>query len=71
MIFTGQLPEEEFRHERGDEYARALQSGQLEAMRVAPAPKWQRRLAIVVGTVAMAVGTTLVTLIILAGLGAL
>jgi cytochrome b subunit of formate dehydrogenase len=71
VIFTGQLPEEEFRHERGDEYARALQSGQLEAMRVAPAPKWQRRLAVVVGTIAMAIGTTLVTLIILAGLGVL
>jgi len=71
VIFTGQLPEEEFKHERGDEYARAVQSGELEAMRVAPAPPWQRRLAIVVGTVAMAVGTTLVTLIILAGLGVL
>ncbi|MDY7107331.1 MAG: cytochrome C [Planctomycetota bacterium] len=71
VIFTGQLPEEEFRHERGEEYARLAQSGELDALREAPAPGWQRFLAVGVGATAMAIGLTLVTLIILAGLQAL
>jgi cytochrome b subunit of formate dehydrogenase len=71
VIFTGQLPEEELKHERGEEYARLSQSGALEALREAPAPRWQRRLAVAVGVTAMAIGLTLVTLIILAGLQAL
>jgi cytochrome b subunit of formate dehydrogenase len=69
VIFTGRLSEEEFKHERGVEYARLVAAGQLEALKVPPAPRWQRRLAVVVGLVAMAIGTTLVALIILAGLG--
>jgi cytochrome b subunit of formate dehydrogenase len=68
VIFTGRLPEEEFRHERGDEYARLVATGGLEALKVPPSPPWQRKLAVIVGLVAMAIGTTLVVLIILAGL---
>lgn len=71
VIFTGQLPEEEFKHERGEEYARLVQTGRLEALREPPAPKWQRAVAVGVGAIAMAIGLTLVTLIILAGLQAL
>jgi hypothetical protein len=71
VIFTGRLSEDELRHERPEEYARLVASGRLEALQVSPAPAWQRRLAIVVGVVAMAVGFTLVALIILAGLEAL
>jgi cytochrome b subunit of formate dehydrogenase len=71
VIFTGRLSEDELRHERPEEYARLVATGRLEALQVSPAPAWQRRLAIVVGVVAMAVGFTLVALIILAGLEAL
>ena len=37
VIFTGRLPEEEFKHERGAEYERLVASGELEALRVPPA----------------------------------
>jgi cytochrome b subunit of formate dehydrogenase len=71
VIFTGQVPEEEFKHERGDEYRRLLETGELAELRVPPAPPWQRRLAVIVGVTAMAVGFTLVALIIVAGFQAL
>jgi hypothetical protein len=71
VIFTGQLSEEEFRHEREAEYARLAENGQLEALRVRPASRWFHRLAVMVGVTAMAIGTTLVVLIVLAGLGAI
>ena len=71
VMFTGQLPEEEFKHERGAEYARLVATGEIEKLRVAPAPPWQRKVAVAAGLVAMAIGTTLVVLIILAGLGVL
>jgi cytochrome b subunit of formate dehydrogenase len=68
-IFTGRIPEAEFKHERGDEYARLLREGSLEERYVPLAPTWYRRAAIIVGIVAMVIGMTLVVLIILAGLG--
>ena len=68
VMFTGRLSEEEFKHERGAEYERLAASGELEKLRVAPAPKWYRPLAITAGLGAMAIGTTLVVLIVLAGL---
>ena len=68
VMFTGRLSEDEFKHERGAEYERLAASGELEKLRVAPAPKWYRPLAITAGLGAMAIGTTLVVLIILAGL---
>ena len=71
VIFTGCLPEEEFKHERPVEYARAVATGELETLRVPPPPPWQRKMAILVGIVAMSVGMTLVVLIVLAGLGVL
>jgi len=71
VIFTGRLSEEEFRHERPVEYARLVERGELNALRVQAAPRWQRRAAIVIGLVAMGIGMTLVVLIILAGLGAM
>jgi cytochrome b subunit of formate dehydrogenase len=69
VMFTGRLPEEEFKHERGAEYERLVASGEIEALRVAPPPEWYRPLAVAAGLLAMAIGTTLVVLIILAGLG--
>ncbi|MHC4785416.1 MAG: hypothetical protein ACYTE6_05575 [Planctomycetota bacterium] len=70
VIFTGQLSEQDFRHERPEEYARAVATGGLEKMRVPPAPAWQRRMAVIVGIVAMAIGFMLVAMIIVAGLEA-
>ena len=71
VIFTGTVPEAEFRHERPEEYERLVASGRLDALRV-PAPlPWQRKLAVVIGVLATAVGLTLVTLIVLAGVGVL
>jgi cytochrome b subunit of formate dehydrogenase len=71
VMFTGSLPEEEFIHERGSEYQRARREGTLESLRVPAPPKWQRRFAVWTGILAMAVGFTIVALIVLAGLGAL
>jgi cytochrome b subunit of formate dehydrogenase len=71
VMFTGRLPEEEFKEERGVEYARLLASGELEKLRVAPAPRWYRIVAVIMGVLAMVIGTTIAALIILAGLGVL
>ena len=71
VMFTGQLPEEEFKHERPAEYQRLVTSGEIDKLRVPPAPKWYRPIAVAAGAIAMAIGTTLVVLIILAGLGVL
>jgi cytochrome b subunit of formate dehydrogenase len=71
VIFTGRLSEEEFIHERGVEYARLVAQGELDDLKVPPAAPWQRKAAVLVGVVAMGIGTTLVVLIILAGLGVL
>jgi len=69
VMFTGCLPEEELRHERGEEYARLVATGEIEKLRVPVPPKSHRRFAVAAGLLAMAIGTTLVVLIILAGLG--
>lgn len=71
VIFTGQVPEDEYRHERGAEYARLQESGRLASLREPAAPAWQRKAAIVIGAIAMAIGFTLVGLIIAAGFEAL
>jgi hypothetical protein len=69
VIFTGRVSEEEFKHERGQEYARLAQTGALEPLRTKPPSRWFRRFALVVAVVAVSVGGTLVTLIILVSLG--
>ncbi len=68
VIFTGVVSEDELRHERPAEYHRLKQTGELSAMRVPAPPRWQRTAAIVVGVTAMAIGMSMVALIILAGL---
>lgn len=68
VMFSGSLPEEEFKHERPAEYERLVKEGKLDELKVPPPPKWYRKFAVAVGLLAMAVGTTLVVLIILAGL---
>jgi hypothetical protein len=68
VIFTGSLPEEEFKHERGEEYDRLVASGELEQLRVKAPSRWWRHFAVFAGIVAMLIGSTIVILIILAGL---
>ena len=71
VMFTGRLPEAEFIEERGDEYDRLKASGELDKYVVERAPRWQRRVAMWAGILAMAIGTTIIVLIVLAGLKAL
>lgn len=68
VIFTGQVPEEEFREERGEQYDRMVATGRLDSLRVPPAPRWQHLLARSVGLFALLIGTVLIVLIVLAGL---
>jgi cytochrome b subunit of formate dehydrogenase len=68
VIFTGLLPEEEFKHERPAEYDRLTAEGRLEEFEEPAPAAWTRRFAIIVGIAAMTVGTGLVVLIVLAGL---
>src|SRR4029078_5745376 len=68
VMFTGRLPEEEFKHERGAEYERVVASCEITALRVAAPRPWYRRFSVAMGILAMAVGTTIVFLIILAAL---
>lgn len=70
VIFTGRVPEEEMKHERSAEYAHLVERHRLDQFRTTPAPCWQRVMAIVVGVLAMLIGTGMVVLIILAGLRA-
>lgn len=71
VIFTGRVSEEEMKHERSAEYAHLVERGRLETFRTDPAPRWQRLVAVIVGTIAMLIGTSMVVLIVLAGLNAL
>jgi cytochrome b subunit of formate dehydrogenase len=68
VMFSGRLPEEEFKEERAAEYERLVAEGKLDALRVKAPSKWYHVFAVSVGILAMAIGTTLVVLIILAGL---
>lgn len=68
VMFTGRMPEEEFKHERGAEYERLVASGQLEAVKAKVPPKWYRHFAVALGITAQLIGTVLVVLIILASL---
>lgn len=69
VMFTGRLPEEEFKHERGAEYDRAVATGEIEKLRTDPPPAWYRHIAVAAGIIAMTIGTIIVVLIILAALG--
>ncbi|MCC6680312.1 MAG: hypothetical protein IT445_05355 [Phycisphaeraceae bacterium] len=71
VMFTGSLPESEFIEEREVEYEHLKQTGELEKLIVPPPPRWQRKVAVAAGIVAMLIGTLIVVLIIAAGLSAL
>lgn len=69
VMFSGQLSEEEFKHERAEEYDRLVKEGRLEELRVELPPWWYRYFAVTMGILAMLIGTIMTVLIILAGLG--
>jgi thiosulfate reductase cytochrome b subunit len=64
VIFTGRVPVEELKEDRPDEYEALVRSGELEARLVDPMPKAQEIAARIFGTLALAVGLTLVGLIV-------
>ena len=66
VIFTGRVTETELRNERPDEYAALAAAGRLDAAAVGPAPPWTLSLGRAVGVSALAVGFTLVALIVTA-----
>jgi hypothetical protein len=62
VVFTGVESEEEFKHKRPLEYARLAREGKLEA-RLGEAPQtWLLNFSRVVGTIAIAIGLTLLVL---------
>ncbi|HUF47418.1 MAG TPA: cytochrome b/b6 domain-containing protein [Vicinamibacterales bacterium] len=66
VIFTGHVTTEELEEDRPAEYERLRATGQLEALRVPPAPPWLERLGRTVGTIAIVIGLSLVGLILYA-----
>lgn len=66
VIFTGRITEHELVEERPDEFERLRREGQLEFGQVDAPPEWVEPLGRAVGTIAVALGLTLVALIIYA-----
>jgi cytochrome b subunit of formate dehydrogenase len=66
VIFTGRVTDEELREERPDEFERLQAARALGRLRVDPPKPWVLPLGRTIGTVAVAVGLTLVGLIIYA-----
>jgi cytochrome b subunit of formate dehydrogenase len=66
VIFTGVTAADEVRHERPAEYERLERSGQIHLLRVPPPPPRLRRVAYLVGTVAVALGLLMVILTVYA-----
>jgi len=61
-IFTGTQTEEEFRDRHPEEYARALESGQLTALRAEAPPAWGVRTSRWLGGAALVIGIVLIVL---------
>ncbi len=68
VIFTGVVDEQELKHERPAEYERLVKSGEIESLRAPRPPRWARTVSVVLGVTAMAIGVSMVLLIVLAGL---
>jgi cytochrome b subunit of formate dehydrogenase len=66
VIFTGQVEEEEFRHERPEEYERLVREGRLESLIEAEIPARRRFRGRMAGSVAVCVGLTVFCLILYA-----
>jgi cytochrome b subunit of formate dehydrogenase len=66
VIFTGVVPEEEMQQERPGEYARMQETGALDSIRTTAPSRWLRWLGTAIGTTAVVIGLTLVSLILYA-----
>ena len=64
VIFTGSVPEEEFREERPEEYARLVAEGRLDSLRVPPPSPTLLRWAHLAGIAAWMVALALMVLIL-------
>jgi len=69
VIFTGVLPEREFRLKHPAEFERLQREGRLEERRAAPPPGWAIQLARTFGFTALGTGIALLVLIFLTALG--
>ena len=66
VIFTGRMTLEELKHDKPDEYAEMVRTGKLEEHLVDPMPEPVERGFKVFGFVALAIGRTLIVLIVYA-----
>ena len=66
VIFSGSVTEEELKVRHPDEYRRLVESGELEKLCVPPPPQWLKNFGWGFGSVAVAVGLTFVTLMVVA-----
>jgi cytochrome b subunit of formate dehydrogenase len=64
VIFTGRVPVEELKHDKPREYEQLMAAGELEQHLTHPYPKKLQRLFRVFGFSALAVGLTLIFLIL-------
>jgi len=66
VIFSGAVTEEELKVRHPDEYRRLVETGELEKLRVPPPPQWLKNFGWGFGSLAVAIGLTFVTLMIVA-----
>jgi hypothetical protein len=66
VIFTGRITLGELKHDKPDEYAELVRTGELEQHLVAPFPKRIERAFKIFGFAALGVGLTLIGLILYA-----
>jgi cytochrome b subunit of formate dehydrogenase len=66
VIFTGRITLEEMRDERPDELARLERQGRLDSVRADAPQDWVLRLGRTIGTIAIVIGLSLVSLIVYA-----
>ncbi len=64
VIFTGRMTVDELKHDKPDEYAQRVAAGDLEKHLVGPHPRMGERAARIFGFTALAIGLTLIALII-------
>lgn len=65
VIFTGRVEEEELRREHPVEYENLVRTGRLAALRTDAPPPWMTNFSRVVGYTSLAIGVTLIVLIVL------
>jgi len=64
VMFTGQVTEEELKHERPSEYARLVAEGRLDSKRAPAEPAWVSTAGRCIGALAVVVGLVLLVFII-------